>query len=575
VDYFPVGHIWSRSFFLIFSPMKTKWISIFCLLIGLGCTLAIAQTATDKYWVMFTDKGDISQLKPENFLAERSLARRANQGIALQPSDYPVAAAYVQGVAQTGAQVLYPSKWLNAVSVNMDAATAADVATLPYVLQVKRIPKVRLEMDAAPLVDARGGYSAGFSSTQIQMIGLDMLHKNGYNGHGILISMMDNGFRDVDKNPFLSHLFESNRIVATRDFVNNEDNVYNQGDHGAFTLSILAAWSENNDETGYWFSGSAPGASFILCHTENDASETSQEEDNWVAAMEFADSIGADLFSTSLGYAALDSGGYTYADMDGNTTIITIAADMAAAKGIVVVNSAGNSGGGKMLAPSDGDSVISVGAVNASRNIAGFSSQGPSYDDRVKPDISAMGEGCSFIRTSGQLSQGNGTSFSCPVAAGMAACLLQSVPGTRNMDLYDALIRASDRYENPDSFYGYGIPYAPEAYRLLTGDSLPGVPRMITLMRDSIEVYPNPAMDQFSVAIDNGVLPWAGTLELTDMSGRVVWTRAIEVASFYNVFRFSRAADYAFLHSGRYLLRVRNDAGEVLHSAKLSLLTQR
>ncbi len=555
--------------------MKTKWNWLLTLLFCGFFLPAFSQDGADKYWVMFTDKGDVSGLEPTDFLAQRSIDRRLRQGLQVQMSDFPVNATYLKGVSAAGAMLLHPSKWLNAISVRMDEGTAATVATLPYVKSIKRIPKVILDLDEVPAVNAREGYSAGFSHTQTAMIGLDKLHKNGYNGHGILISMMDNGFRDADKNPYLSHLINSDRLVATWDFVNNEENVFNQGDHGQFTLSILAGWGESSSDSSFWFAGSAHGASFILCHTESDASETHQEEDNWVAAMEFADSIGADLFSTSLGYRTLDFDSYTYDDLDGNTAIITIAADLAASKGIVVFNSAGNDGAGKMLAPSDGDSVISVGAVNGSEVIAGFSSQGPSFDGRIKPDISAMGEGCSYIRSSGTLSQGNGTSFSCPVAAGMGACLLQSAPNTPNMVLYDAIIRSADRYESPDTFYGYGIPDVAVAYKLLTGSDLPAVASSIWMGGDSIAIYPNPATDHFSVAFDNGTQAYAATFELADASGRIVWKRVIEVAPFYNVMHFTREDDFAFLPSGNYVLRILDADREVKHSSKLRIYTAR
>lgn len=556
--------------------MKTKWIWLFSLLLILGGQFVSAQMKTDKYWVIFTDKGDITRWKPSDFLAQRSIDRRERQGIPLHFTDYPIEKSYALGVSQAGAQVLHPSKWLNAVSVRMDDATAATVASLPFVQQVKRIPKVILDMDPVMPMDAKGGYSPGFTATQIQMLGLERLHQNGYNGRGVLISMMDNGFHNADQNPYLAHLFQGNRIVATWDFVHGNAEVFDEGDHGAMTLSILGAWSESNADPKNWFVGTGHGASFILCHTEDNAGENHQEEDNWARAMEYADSIGADLFSTSLGYRDFDNGDdYGYAGLDGNTTIITRAADLAASKGIVVMNAAGNNGNNKMLAPSDGDSVISVGAVNTSRVIANFSSRGPSYDQRIKPDISAMGEGTSYVSINGILSQGNGTSFSCPVAAGMVACLLQSAPNTGNMQLYDALIRSADRYATPDSLYGYGIPYAPEAYRLLTGDTLKGVPPMSKFVADSMVVYPVPATDNFAMAIDNDAAAWTGTMEMFDMGGRKVWSQPLEVAPFYNVFRFTRANDYAFLHSGRYVLRVRDAAGEVKYSSKITILTER
>lgn len=554
--------------------MKTRLVVLLCFL----CFYAQnwAQNPTDKYWVMFTDKGDVSRWSPHDFLSQRSIDRRARQGLAIQWSDYPIHAPYMQGVAGAGAALLQPSKWLNAISVRMDDVVAARVAALPYVREVKRIPKVIKEMDAAEPVNARFGYDDGYTHHQISMIGLDKMHQNGYNGKGILISVMDNGFKNADKNPNLAHLFETNRIVASHDFVHGEANVFDEGDHGQWVLTILAGWVEKSDDTRFWFYGSAHGASFILCHTEDNSQEVSQEEDNWARAMEYADSIGADVFSTSLGYRGFDGGGgYSYGDMDGNTTIITRAADLAASKGIVVVNAAGNDGPAKMLAPSDGDSVISVGAVDSAKVIAGFSAQGPSIDGRVKPDISTMGAGTSFISNTGMLSRGNGTSFACPVASGMAACLLQSAPTTPNMVLYDAIIRSADRYETPDSFYGYGIPYAPDVYKRLTGKDLPGVLPASQLGDSGIAVFPNPAMDHFNLVIDNDILNWTGSLEMVDMGGRIVWTRKLEVASFYNVFHYTRADHFAHLPSGRYALRVRDAKGEVKFAGKFTLLTQR
>jgi serine protease AprX len=335
-------------------------------------------------------------------------------------------------------------------------------------------------------------------------------------------------------------------------------------------LTILAGWQESSDTT-FWFYGSAHGASFILCHTESDASETSQEEDNWVAAMEYADSIGADLFSTSLGYRDFDGGfDYGYQGMDGNTTIITRGADLAAAKGIVVVNSAGNSGANHIIAPADGDSVIAIGAVDSARVVAGFSSQGPSYDQRVKPDICAMGLGTSFANNTGVYARGNGTSFSCPVASGMMACLLQSAPNTGNMELYQAVIRSADHYDAPDSLFGYGIPYAPTVYKTLTGEDLPGYLPMSALTATGIGIFPNPITDRFTLIVDNEVFGYEGYMEMFDMQGRKVWFQYLQVGSFYNVFEFDRQTDFAFLPAGRYAVRINNR-----YVGKLTFLTQR
>ncbi|MFM2375377.1 MAG: hypothetical protein RLZZ165_474 [Bacteroidota bacterium] len=555
--------------------MKTKWVWGFCLLLMGGHQVSFSQA--DKYWVHFADKADAAAWKPADALSQRSLERRERQGLELQPSDRPVTRAYIETVSQTGAKVLHASKWLNAVSVRMDATAAARVRALPFVREVGRIPVVIKDYDApSGSPTSRAGYNSGLTQQQLEMVGLDKLHQNGYNGQGVLISVMDDGFRDADKNPHLAHLLQTNRIVATHDFVHGDGNVYDEGNHGQYVLSILAGWDEGSSSPENWFYGSAHGASFILCHTEDNSREVSQEEDNWVAAMEYADSIGADVFSTSLGYRSFDGGGgYTYADMDGNTTIITRAADMAASKGILVVNSAGNYGASKLLAPSDGDSVMSVGAVDSYRVLAGFSSWGPSADGRIKPDISAMGVDVSYLTSMGFPSSGDGTSFSCPIASGLAACLLQSAPHTPNMVLYDAIIRSSDRYANPDTFYGYGIPDATIAYKLLTGNDLPTAFPDARVSASGMAIYPNPATDHFSLAIDNEVPPCDCQLEVVDMVGRTVWTKPLVIGSFYNVFQFTRSEDFGHLPAGRYGLLVRDGEGNTRHFAKITLLNQR
>lgn len=556
--------------------MRMKYILLLATCFFCGFSTLLAQKVEDKYWVLFNDKPAVESVSIETVLSKRAIERRERQGIALHTTDFPVNPSYIQQLEASGVTILQRSKWLNGVSVRINDSQAEGIAQLPFVRSVKPISKVIVEYDAPDLSLSKFGYNTGYTKNQLNMIGLDKMHQNGFNGKGVLISVMDNGFHDADKNPALQHLFGTNRIVATHDFVNNETDVFNEGDHGQWVLTILAGWLESTDDPNYWFYGSAHGASFILCQTEDNTQEVHQEEDNWLAAMEYADSIGADIFSTSLGYRNFDNGDdYGLAGLDGNTTIITNAADLAASKGILVFNAAGNQGQGKLLAPADGDSVIAVGAVDSARVIAGFSSRGPTADGRIKPDISTMGSGTSFIRSTGLLSRGSGTSFSCPVAAGMAACILQSAPNTPNMVMYDAIIRSADRYENPDTNYGYGIPYAPTAYRILNGKELPGVLGESALSETGMGIFPNPALDHFNLVIDNDEIPWEGAMELIDMGGRLLWKRELSVASFYNVFEFNRADDFAFVPSGVYGLRVRDISGNVLHSSKITLLNQR
>ena len=531
----------------------------------------------EKYWIFLTDKGDVSNYAPEDILTARALARRERHGVAIAQNDYPVSAVYGQALSALGAELRHPSRWFNAYSAWMDAETRIQIAALPFVQEVKAIPSVHLDLEAIAPMPQRIGYASGFTSAQLDMIGLDQLHQNGYNGRGILISIMDNGFSKVDKNPYLKHLFDDNRILATYDFVNDETDVMNEGSHGAAVLSILAGWGEELD-TEFNFYGAAHGASYILCHTEDNTQEVHQEEDNWVAAMEYADSLGADIFSTSLGYRSFDNmDDYGYAGMDGNTTIITRGADLAASKGIIVVNSAGNSGANKLLAPSDGDSVIAVGAVKADRVIASFSSHGPSFDNRIKPDVCAMGQSTAFVNTSGQLSRGNGTSFSCPVMSGFLACLLQVAPETKNMDLYQILIHSADRYTTPDEMYGYGIPSAQNAYLELTGQKLPAVVATSLLEENGFSFFPNPATNAFQIAIDNDQVGFPAILELVDTRGKVVLTQHIIIAPFYNVLRLNRADHYANLAAGRYVIRIREnkDNGVVRYTGRIVILNNR
>jgi subtilisin family serine protease len=252
-------------------------------------------------------------------------------------------------------------------------------------------------------------------------------------------------------------------IIAAYDFVNHDPNVGNQGDmgegsHGTATLSIIGGFKEGQ------LIGPAYGANFILAKTENTDSETPVEEDNWIAGVEWADSIGVDVTSTSLSYLDYDSPftSYTWQDMDGNTALITIAADLAAGKGIVVVNAASNNGlntsHNTLGAPADGDSVFTIGAVTSSGTRSSFSSVGPTFDGRIKPDLMAMGSNVYHAGSTGNsYFSGSGTSFSCPLAAGVCALILQKNPSLTPMQVLQLLRSTATQSNNPDNLYGWGI----------------------------------------------------------------------------------------------------------------------
>jgi subtilisin family serine protease len=429
-------------------------------------------SGTQKLWVFFTDKGltraeeasAIDAFRAE--LPERALRRRAKVGFDVNINDLPVAAQYVGGVAATGATVVMRSRWLNAVSVYADDQQAGSIAALPFVRDMR--PVGRGTKRLPEMVPADGQQSAapagrvldyGESQGQLEQIQIDQLHASGLDGTGVLIAMLDTGF-DTDHQVY-RHL----GIVAERDFINNDGETADQpGDpegqdgHGTATLSCVGG-----KYPGELYGGSY-SAGFVLCKTEILDEEIQTEEDYWEAAVEWADSLGADVVSSSLGY--LDW--YTYEDMDGNTAVTTIAADMAAARGIVVVNSMGNEGYSEwlyMIAPADGDSVLSIGAVDIYGDRVAFSSVGPTYDGRMKPDVMALGL-AAYVATTGDTASyanASGTSFSCPLTAGAVGLLVQAHPDWSPMDIIEALRSTATQSASPDTLMGWGIVQAHDA----------------------------------------------------------------------------------------------------------------
>jgi subtilisin family serine protease len=336
----------------------------------------------------------------------------------------------------------------------------------------------------------------------------------GYTGEGLAIAVLDGGFRGVDTGVGFQSFWDKEQILATFNFADNVEDVFLSSLHGTYVLSIMGA-----DMPGKYI-GASPEASFYLLRTEVVDSERVAEEDFWLAAAEFADFVGADIINSSLGYTTYDveSENHTYADMDGNTTVVTRAADMAASKGILVCNSAGNSGNDSWRyigAPADGDSVFTIGAVDSERIPADFSSEGPTADGRVKPNISVMGDYSSVLHPDGVVYVGSGTSFSSPLAAGAAACLWQAFPEKTNWEIMEALQKSASRANNPDYKVGYGIPNMVVAYHLLKGTDFD------ELTEGMLSVFPNPVRDAstlvLSSTIGNGMV-----YRVTDMSGRIV-----------------------------------------------------
>jgi subtilisin family serine protease len=422
------------------------------------------------YRIYFTDKNaSPSDFMPEQLLSPAAVARREAQGIPVpELSDLPVSPEYINTVTEQGLTYRCASRWMN--SALFTSPEPLNVTVLETIPCIDRVKLVKRPADPAKGTYGKYGTMTLMTDTEefdprVPLNGV-ALHQSGFTGRGVTIAVLDAGFANADRIESLTPLMERRGVRATRDFVRGSDYVYDYHNHGTSVLSILAG-----NLPGV-ISGTAPGANYILLRTEDDESEYPAEEDYWAAGAEYADSAGADIITSSLGYFTFDdpSMNYSFSDMDGNSTFVTRAADMAASKGIVVIASAGNERNKewlRILAPSDGDGVVSVGAVKHDLTISDFSSAGYSYDGRVKPDVVAPGVSLTIQFEPGVVHRGSGTSFSCPVISGLTASLMQAVPKASPPEIITALHESSDRFLNPDTLYGYGLPDFLKTLRLL------------------------------------------------------------------------------------------------------------
>lgn len=455
-------------------------------------------------WVYFKDKPNAQLFfnAPLNVLSQRALDRRTNQNIALDLTDVPIETTYITQVkSSTGITVMAQSKWLNALHIRGTQTNILSLKSLTFVDKVvfanKSLNTTSKKVSENQVVQSRVklktaiNYSYGSSANQIQMLNGQVLHQQNYTGSGKIIAVLDAGFPGVNTALPFKKLIDNNRILGGYDFVNRNDNFYTGDDHGTMVLSTMGGYKENE------LVGTAPEASYYLFITEYDPTENPVEESYWVEAAEKADALGVDIITTSLGYFEFDNPNYshTYNDMNGSTNFISRGAEIAFSKGIVVVASAGNEGTTSephIGAPADAVSVITVGAVNDSKAKSGFSSIGPSYDGRIKPDVMAQGTAAVISDTAGNIGTINGTSFSCPIMAGMIACLWQAFPSKTNKQIRDMVLRSSDRYATPDNNYGYGIPNF--------GSAL-GVEDF--QISSYFSVFPNPAQTTVSFLFEN------------------------------------------------------------------------
>jgi len=491
-----------------------------------------------KYFVYLKDKQGSVGLAPQRFLSERALARRANQNISLTDQDLPVSAAYLTQIREAGFRIIGKSKWLNAVLVEGESSGMNLLKSLPFIQSIEGDADIRGDVSLGKYARLRSKFTSpvtpvdyGSSGTQLRMLGADSMHSRGYYGRGVLIAVMDAGFPGVNTADAFAHLRSGNKIRHTYNYVYETPDVYRDDSHGTNVLSIIAGYLPGK------LSGTAPEADVALYITEDarEENESKIEEVYWVLAAEHADSLGADVINTSLGYYEfIDSAqDYTYAQMDGKTTIIARGADHASRTGMIVVISAGNEGNTPwryISTPADAGYVIAVGTVNASRQKTGFSSFGPSADGRIKPEVCAMGSSTVFSNSGSSISTGNGTSYSAPLIAGFMAGLRQQFPTLTALQLREILIRSADRFQTPDNAYGYGIPSYSKALEV----AYSGYPVVLSKEEPAdmqILTYPNPLSSAggLSIRIGSQLLPDTQRITLSDSRGRVLY-RDIEKA---------------------------------------------
>jgi serine protease AprX len=504
-----------------------------------------------KYLIHLKDKKNTgySLSAPGEYLSDKSIQRRLKQSIGIDSTDLPITAAYIDSIsALPSVRILNRSRWFNQVLISIpDTSYLQQVLQLSFVLGSEPVnnsllkkttgrisvnrqtaPSSRTASENTKSISAMPApYDYGASFSQIHIHHGEFLHNLGFRGEAMTIAILDDGFNNYLSNPAFESLRNDHRILGTYDFVNLKTSVNEEDIHGADCFSIIAA-----DMPGTLI-GTAPAANYWLFKTEDITSESPVEEQNWVAAAEFADSAGVDLITTSLGYDYFDDSAYDlkYPERNGHTALISRAANLAVAKGMIVTASAGNSGFQVseikyVICPADGDSVYAVGSVDANGIIAGSSSWGPNASGQVKPDGVSVGSGTFIIAPDGTLSSGSGTSFSNPNLAGLITCLWQAFPEFNSHDILSAVRLSSDKYNSPDDRYGYGIPDFEKAYHILLNKKLEALNQLAG--DDWIRIFPVPFHETFSIFLRPSVTGIA-SIELLEVSGKIIRTETISV----------------------------------------------
>lgn len=482
------------------------------------------------YWVAFTDKNNSSYSlsNPEEFLSERAIRRRENQNIAIDSLDLPVNSQYISKVLQRGATLLHSSKWLNGITVKTTNDNFVDnTLLLPFVKEVQLTKRPTGTKSAVnKFMEPEAPYQNleidttlyGNSVYQVAQLNGQFLHNQNFRGQGKHIAVLDGGFSKTDQYPAFDSLWAGGQILGAKNLVDQEEGVFEGNHHGMSVLSVMGG-----NVPGHLI-GTAPKASYWIIRTEDVYSEFLVEEDNWVVGAEFADSVGVDIINSSLGYCTFDDPGmdHSHSDMDGHTTRISKGANIAASRGILVFASAGNEGRQNnlwkyIITPSDGDSVLAIGAANKDGVPAPFTSPGPASDGDIKPNVSAVGWNTIIQRSNGEIGTGNGTSYSSPVVAGAAACLWQANPHASAAEVKRALEQSAHLYANPDSLLGYGIPDLKLANKILQTSIVEKWAGDATWL-----VYPNPANDYIVIQKNGNATLGKVQLAFYTLDGKLV-----------------------------------------------------
>ena len=466
---------------------------VFIFLLSLTSSMVFSQ---EDAWVYFNAKSNAQAYynAPLQMLSQRALDRRIRQNITLDTKDIPISLSFVNQIkSANGITVMAQSKWLNALHIR---GTVAAITALKNLTSVEKVvfanrslnPTAKTASIAKPKnlinkLEPQIDFAYGSSANQIQMLNGQLLHQQNFTASDKIIAILDAGFPGVNSAQPFQRLRDQNKILGGYDFVHRSSNFYSGNHHGTMVLSSMGGYKETA------LVGTAPDASYYLFITEDTASENPIEESLWVEAAEKADSLGVDVINTSLGYFGYDNPNYShrYSDMTGDTNFISKGANIAFSKGMIVVASAGNEGGTSephVGAPAEATEVIAVGAVTASKALASFSSIGPSYDGRVKPNVMAQGQSSVLSDEYGNIVTASGTSFSGPIMAGMIASLWQAFPNKTNQEIRQLVQTSADRYASPNPQFGYGI--SNFSLALANGQ----------LTQDDFVVYPNPSADE-------------------------------------------------------------------------------